>query len=108
LWIIILYKGWLILNYYRVWFLQKTNHKYKVYRESKFTKMYFNLLKKNSEPLDLIHLDIDDLKFMQTKVDKRCYIIFIDNCIRFCYTYFSLSQYTDLEMIKKIYGSWNI
>ena len=40
------------------------NHRCEIYLEQKFTKQYFKTIKKNSEPLDLIHLDIDDLKFM--------------------------------------------
>jgi hypothetical protein len=45
--------------------------------ESKFTKLYFQIIKKNSEYLDLIHSDIGDLIFMQTrggtKVLYYCY-----------------------------------
>jgi hypothetical protein len=45
--------------------------------ESKFTKLYFQIIKKNSEHLDLIHSDIGDLIFMQTrggtKVLYYCY-----------------------------------
>jgi hypothetical protein len=45
--------------------------------ESKFTKLYFQIIKKNSEHLNLIHSDIGDLIFMQTrggtKVLYYCY-----------------------------------
>jgi hypothetical protein len=36
---------------------------------------------KSSEPLGLIHIDICDLKFMQTRNDKKNLFTFINDCI---------------------------
>ena len=47
-----------------------------IYGELKFTKPYFQIIKRSSEPLNLINSDIDDLKFVQTKSRKKifCYV----------------------------------
>ncbi|CAL5339659.1 unnamed protein product [Camellia sinensis] len=42
-----------------------TNHKCEVCVESKLTKASFKSIERNTEPLDLIHSDICDLKFVQ-------------------------------------------
>ena len=55
---------------------------------------------RSSEPLNLIHSDISDLKFLQTRVEKKYYITFIDDCIRYCYNYFLKSKDKALEMFK--------
>jgi hypothetical protein len=47
----------------------KTNHKCGVIVESKFTKISFQI-KKNSKHLDLIHVNIGDLKLMKTRSRK--------------------------------------
>jgi hypothetical protein len=63
------------------------NHKCDFFVELKFTKSSFQIIKRSNEPLDLIHSNIDDLKFMQTRDWKRYYITFIDDCTRYYYTY---------------------
>lgn len=43
------------------------NHKCEIYVESKLAKTPFYLVQKNTAPLELIHSNICDLKFVQTK-----------------------------------------
>jgi len=76
------------------------NHKTKVYVESKFTNNSFFIIKINNEPLNLIYLNIDNLKFVQTR-DEKNNIFFIDDFIIYCYTYLLISKYIALEMFKK-------
>jgi hypothetical protein len=45
-------------------------------------------------------LDIGDLKFVQTRGVKKYCIIFIDDCTRYCYTYFLKRKDEALEMFK--------
>ena len=49
----------------------KKNHKCEICGELKFTKPYFQIIKRSNEPLNLINSDIDDLKFVQTKSRKK-------------------------------------
>ena len=43
---------------------------------------------------------ISDLKFVQTRGEKKYYITFIDNCTRYCYTYLLKSKDKALKMFK--------
>ena len=67
-------------------------------------KIHKNLLlqtiKRSNELLYLIHSNIGDLKFVQTRGGKRYYIIFIDDYTRYCYSYIFMSKDEVLEMIK--------
>jgi len=58
------------------------NKKIKIYMESKLTKSPSYSINKSNEPLDLIHIDICDSKFLQTRNEKKI-IIFIDDCRRY-------------------------
>jgi len=53
------------------------NHKCEICVKSKFSKLYFQIIKKVSKPLDLIHSDISDLKFVQTEGDKKDIILLL-------------------------------
>jgi len=75
-------------------------YKCKVYVESKFTKHSFQTIQINSEPLDLIHLDISDLKMVQTRGEKKYYITFIDYCTRYDYIYLLRSKDEALKIFK--------
>ena len=55
------------------------NHKCEVCVEAKMTKKSFQNILRNSEPLDLIHIDICDFKSIQTRADKKYFITFIDD-----------------------------
>jgi len=54
----------------------------------------------NSEHLYLINIDIYDLKFMQTRGDKKYFITFIDYCTKYCCVYLLRSKYKALEVFK--------
>ena len=55
--------------------------------ESKFAKHPYNSVERNSEPLDLIHTDICDMKSIPSRGEKKYFITFIDDCTRYCYVY---------------------
>jgi len=46
------------------------NHKCEFFVELKLIKSSFQIIKRSSEPLDFIHSNIGDLKFMQTRDEK--------------------------------------
>ena len=68
--------------------------------ESKLARTSFQSIEKSSEPLELIHLDICDLKFIQTRGDKKYFLTLIDDCTRYCYVYLLRSKDETLEMFK--------
>ena len=51
-------------------------HKSETSVEAKLTRSYFRSVKRNIEPLDLIHSDICDLKFVQTRGGNKYFITF--------------------------------
>lgn len=51
------------------------------------TKVSFHSIQRFTIPLELIHIDIGDLKFVQARGGKKYYIIFIDDCTKYCYIY---------------------
>ncbi|KAL6334035.1 hypothetical protein AAG906_000090 [Vitis piasezkii] len=76
------------------------NHKCETCVESKLTKVPFHSVERSTEPLDLIHSDICDLKFVQTRGGKKYFITFIDDCTRYCYVYLLKSKDEAIEMFK--------
>ena len=64
------------------------------------TRKYFQNILRNSEPLNLIHNDICDFKFIQTRADKKYFITFIDDSTRYCHVYLLRSK-TKLWMRSK-------
>ena len=48
-----------------------SNHKCEICVESKLTRTSFQSIERSSEPLELIHSDICDLKFIQTRGGKK-------------------------------------
>ena len=60
--------------------------------EAKLTRTFFQSIERTSEPLQLIHFDICDLKFVQTKGGKKYFLTFIDDCTRYCYVYLLRSK----------------
>ena len=75
-------------------------HKCEVCVEAKMAKPPFHSIERNTEPLDLIHSDICDLKFVQTIGRKRYFITFIDDCTRYCYVYLLRSKDEALDVFK--------
>ena len=61
------------------------NHKCEICVESKLTRTSFQSIERSSEPLELIHSDICDLKFIQTRGGKKYFLTLIDDCTRYVY-----------------------
>ena len=47
----------------------------------------FQSIERQDKPLNLIHNDICDLKFIETRGDNKYFITFVENSIRYCYVY---------------------
>ncbi|GJW93085.1 retrovirus-related pol polyprotein from transposon TNT 1-94 [Tanacetum coccineum] len=60
--------------------------------EAKLTRTPFKSVKRTTEPLDMIHTDICDLKSLPTKGGNKYFITFIDDCIKYCYVYLLKSK----------------
>ena len=65
----------------------------------KLTKRHH--LERTNEPLGLIHTDLRDLKYTQTKVGKTYFVIFKDNCTKYCYVNLLRSNYENLDIFKE-------
>ena len=76
------------------------NHKCEICGESKMTRPPFNCVDCITEPLDLIHNDICDLKFVQTRGGKKHFITFVDDCTRYSYVYLLRNKDEVIEMFK--------
>ena len=51
------------------------------------TESSFQNVERLTEPLDLIHSDICDLKFVQTRGGNKYFITFVDDSNKYCYVY---------------------
>ncbi|GJY51077.1 retrovirus-related pol polyprotein from transposon TNT 1-94 [Tanacetum coccineum] len=60
--------------------------------EAKLTRTSFKSVKRKTEPLDMIHTDICDLKSLPTKGGNKYFITFIDDCTKYCYFYLLKSK----------------
>ena len=76
------------------------NHKCEICVESKLTRTSFQSIERSSEPLELIHSDICDMKFIQTGGGKKYFLTLIDDCTRYCYIYLLRSKDEALEMFQ--------
>lgn len=77
------------------------NHRCETCVETKLAKTQFHSVERNSNHLELIHSDICNLKFVQTRGDKKYFITFIDNCTRYDYVYLLRSNDDALEAFKQ-------
>ena len=57
----------------------------------------FQNLERHTEPLDLIHSDICDLKFAQTRGGNKYFITFFDDSTKYCYVYLLKSKEEAIE-----------
>ena len=73
------------------------NHKCEICVESKLTRASFHNIERSTEPLELIHNDTCDLKYVQTRGGKKYFVTFIDDCTRYCYVYLLRSKDKALE-----------
>ena len=73
------------------------NYKCETCVEAKLTKTSFQTVERNTEPLDLIHSDVCDLKFVQTRGGNKYFITFIDDSTKYCYVYLLKSKDEAIE-----------
>jgi hypothetical protein len=74
-----------------------TNHKCETCVEAKLTRTPFHSIERSSDLLELIHSDVCDLKFVQTRGGRKYFVTFIDDCTRYCYVYLLRSKDEALE-----------
>ena len=67
-------------------------HKCETCVEAKLTRSSFQIIKRYTQPLDLIHSDICDFKSIQTRGGNKYFITFIDDCTKYCYVYLLKSK----------------
>ena len=67
-------------------------HKCETCVEAKLTKSSFQSVERHTKPLDLIHGDICDLKFVQTRGGNKYFITFVDDNTKYCYMYLLKSK----------------
>ena len=67
-------------------------HKCETCVEEKLTKSSFQNVERHTEPLKLIHNDICDLKFVQTRGGNKYFITFVDDSTKYCYVYLLKSK----------------
>ncbi|GJT45154.1 retrovirus-related pol polyprotein from transposon TNT 1-94 [Tanacetum coccineum] len=60
--------------------------------EAKLTRSSFKSVERKTEPLDMIHTDICDLKSLPIKGANKYFTTFIDDCIKYCYIYLLKSE----------------
>ena len=73
-------------------------HKCETWVEAKLTQSSFQSVERHTEPLDLIHSDICDLKLVQTRGGNKYFITFVDDSTKYFYVYLLKSKD---EAIKK-------
>ena len=69
-----------------------SKHKCETCVEAKLTRSSFQSIERHTEPLDLIHSDICDFKFVQTKGGNKYFITFVDDSTKYCYVYLLKSK----------------
>lgn len=79
----------------------KNERKCEICVEAKLAKAPFYSVERTTTPLELIHTAMCDLKFVQTRGDKKYIIIFIDDCTRYCYVCLLKSKDEVLEVFKQ-------
>ena len=57
----------------------------------------FQSVERHTEPLDLIHSDLCDLKFVQIRGGNKYFITFIDDSTKYCYVYLLKSKDEAIE-----------
>ena len=72
-------------------------HKCKTCVEAKLTRPSFQSAERHTESLDLIHNDICDLKFVQTRGGNKYFITFVDDNTKYCFVYLLKSKDEAME-----------
>ena len=78
------------------------NNKCETCVEAKMTRSSFQTIERNTEPLDMIHSDICDLKFAPTRGGNKYFITFVDDSTKYCYVYLLKSKDEALENLFSI------
>ncbi|GJV63859.1 retrovirus-related pol polyprotein from transposon TNT 1-94 [Tanacetum coccineum] len=60
--------------------------------EAKLTRTSFKSVNRTTEPLDMVHTYICNLKSLPTKGGNKYFITFIDDCTKYCYVYLLKSK----------------
>ena len=79
-----------------------SKHKCEICVETKLTRSSFQTIERNTEPLELIHNDVCDLKFVQTRGGNKYFITFINDSTKYCYAYLLKSKDEAIRMKLKI------
>ena len=74
------------------------DHKCETCVESKMVRASFISIERRVEPLDLVHSNVCDLKSVQSRGGKKCFITFIDDCTIYCYVYLLRSKDEAIEV----------
>ena len=72
-------------------------HKCETCVEAKLTRSSFQSIERHTEPLDLIHNDICDLKLVETRGGNKYFITFVDDSTKYCYVYLLKSKGEAIE-----------
>ena len=67
-------------------------HKCETRVKAKLTRSSFQSVERHTEPLNLIHNGISDLKFVQTRGGNKYFITFVDDSTKYCYVYLLKSK----------------
>ena len=65
--------------------------------EAKLIRSSFQNVERHTKPLDLIHNDMCDLKFVQTRGGNKYFITFVDDSTKYCYVYLLKSKDEAIE-----------
>jgi len=68
---------------------------------SKYVKHSYKSFERNSNPLDLIHTDLCDMKSIPSRGGKKYFISFIDDSTRYCYVYLFNSKDETIDAFKQ-------
>ena len=72
-------------------------HKCETCVEAKRTRSSFQSVERHTEPLNLIHSDICDLKFVQTRGNNKYFVTFVDDSTNYYYVYLLKSKDEAIE-----------
>ena len=69
----------------------------KLMLKQKLSRSSFQSVERQTEPLDLIHSDICDLKFVHTRGGNKYFITFVDDITKYCYVYLLKSNDENID-----------
>ena len=72
-------------------------HKCETYVKAKLTRSSFQSVERHTEPLDLIHSDVCDLKLVHTRGGNKYFITIVDDSTKYCYVYLLKSKDEAIE-----------